>query len=359
MTDTTNASSVVLRNVVKSYGNGTANAVDNVSLTIAGGEFMTFLGPSGSGKTTTLNAIAGFLDITSGEILIAGEDVSRVPAHKRDLGMVFQHYALFPHLNVLENVAFPLARRGVAKAEAHERARAVLKVVGLEGFEERLPKQLSGGQQQRVAVARAVVYNPRVVLMDEPLGALDKRLREQVQTEIKRLHRDLGLTFIYVTHDQEEALALSDRIAVFNDGSIAQVGTAEELYERPANRFVANFLGESTIWSGSVDGDAFVIDGGLRLPLPADRTVAEPVAVMVRPENLRVVAADAATSGPRVVGRVVETMYLGSSAKTAVELPGGVTAVVRTPAAIAVPVQVGDEVAVTWNDEHAVFLAAN
>jgi putative spermidine/putrescine transport system ATP-binding protein len=208
-------------------------------------------------------------------------------------------------------------------------------------------------------VARAVVYNPRVVLMDEPLGALDKRLREQVQTEIKRLHRDLGLTFIYVTHDQEEALALSDRIAVFNDGSIAQVGTAEELYERPANRFVANFLGESTIWSGSVDGDVFVIDGGLRLPLPADRTVAAPEAVMVRPENLRVVAADAETSGPRVVGRVVETMYLGSSAKTAVELPGGVTAVVRTPAATAVPVQVGDEVAVTWNDEHAVFLAAN
>lgn len=357
MTDHPNASSVELRNVVKGYGHGMANAVDDVSLSIKGGEFMTFLGPSGSGKTTTLNMIAGFLGMTSGTILIAGEDVSRTPAHKRDLGMVFQHYALFPHLNVLENVCFPLRRRGLGKKEAHIAARSVLQTVGLEGFEERLPKQLSGGQQQRVAVARAVVYNPRVVLMDEPLGALDKRLREQVQTEIKRLHRELGLTFIYVTHDQEEALALSDRIAVFNGGRVAQMGTTDELYERPANRFVANFLGESTILPGSRDGDVFVMENGTRVPLPAKFGASAPASVMVRPEYLHLSPdAKSAVDGPRINGTVAETMYLGSGKKSVVLLEGGVTATIRERADSGSTLRVGDPAVVSWRPANSVFL---
>lgn len=358
MTDASRAISVELRNVVKNYGVGTPNAVDGISLNIDGGEFMTLLGPSGSGKTTTLNVIAGFLPITSGEILIGGADVSKTPTHKRNLGMVFQHYALFPHLSVLENVMFPLRRRGFSKEDARTKARTALRTVGLEGFEGRSPRQLSGGQQQRVAVARAVVYNPRVVLMDEPLGALDKRLRQQVQAEIKRLHRELGLTFIYVTHDQEEALALSDRVAVFNNGRIEQVGAGEELYERPANRFVANFLGESTILTGRRDGADFIVADTIRIPLPVDLGDRAPTSVMVRPENMRVSADESgALEGPRLPGTVAETMYLGSVAKSVVDLDCGMVATVRERVGGGDRLRVGDRAVVSWRTEHSVLLA--
>lgn len=225
-------------------------AVDEVSLDIEVGEFMTFLGPSGSGKTTTLNMIAGFTRATEGSITVDDTNVADLPPHRRDLGMVFQHYALFPHMSVAKNVAFPLEQRKVSKPEIARRVTEALRMVQLDSMADRLPSGLSGGQQQRVALARAVVFNPRVLLMDEPLGALDKKLREQLQTEISRMHRELGITFVFVTHDQEEALALSDRIAVFNDGRIEQVGTPEELYERPATLFVAQFLGESNVFPG-------------------------------------------------------------------------------------------------------------
>nr|WP_272929038.1 ABC transporter ATP-binding protein [Leucobacter chromiireducens] len=233
--------------------------MDNVSLTVEPGEFMTFLGPSGSGKTTTLNLIAGFTDLTTGSVRIDGRQMDDVPVHKRDLGIVFQHYALFPHMSVFDNVAFPLARRKVSKAETVQLVHAALETAGLAGFSERYPAELSGGQQQRVALARALVFQPKVLLLDEPLGALDKNLREKLQLELRRIHRDVGRTFVFVTHDQEEALTLSDRIAVFNNGRIEQVGTAKELYERPASAFVAGFIGESTMVPDASAGTVTVV----------------------------------------------------------------------------------------------------
>ncbi|TDP90921.1 putative spermidine/putrescine transport system ATP-binding protein [Leucobacter luti] len=222
-------------------------ALDDVTLTVEPGEFMTFLGPSGSGKTTTLNLIAGFTDLTTGSVRIDGKQMADVPVHKRDLGIVFQHYALFPHMSVFDNVAFPLARRKTSKSDTSRLVQEALDTAGLNGYADRYPAELSGGQQQRVALARALVFQPKVLLLDEPLGALDKNLRERLQLELRRIHREVGRTFVFVTHDQEEALTLSDRIAVFNDGRIEQVGTAKELYEQPASLFVAGFIGESTM----------------------------------------------------------------------------------------------------------------
>lgn len=234
-------------------------ALDNVSLTVEPGEFMTFLGPSGSGKTTTLNLIAGFTDLTTGSVRIDGNQMADVPVHKRDLGIVFQHYALFPHMSVFDNVAFPLARRKVSKAETVTLVQSALETAGLSGYSDRYPAELSGGQQQRVALARALVFQPKVLLLDEPLGALDKNLREKLQLELRRIHRDVGRTFVFVTHDQEEALTLSDRIAVFSEGRIEQVGTAKELYENPASVFVAGFIGESTMIPDASTGRVTVV----------------------------------------------------------------------------------------------------
>ncbi|MEB4615328.1 ABC transporter ATP-binding protein [Leucobacter sp. M11] len=234
-------------------------ALDQVSLTVKPGEFMTFLGPSGSGKTTTLNLIAGFTDLTTGNVRIDGNRMDDVPVHKRDLGIVFQHYALFPHLSVFENVAFPLARRKTPKADAVRLVHGALETAGLDGFGDRYPAELSGGQQQRVALARALVFQPKVLLLDEPLGALDKNLRERLQLELRRIHQEVGRTFVFVTHDQEEALTLSDRIAVFNEGRIEQVGTAQDLYERPASLFVAGFIGESTMVPSASGAETTVI----------------------------------------------------------------------------------------------------
>lgn len=238
---------------------GEVVAVSELSLEIAPGELLTLLGPSGSGKTTTLMMLAGFESPTTGEILVDGRPIADVPPHRRSIGMVFQSYALFPHLTVGDNIAFPLKQRRVPKDETLRRVHEALELVGLPGYESRYPGHLSGGQQQRVALARALVFNPRVLLMDEPLGALDKQLRERLQEEIRLLHRRLGVTILYVTHDQSEALALSDRIAVMRDGRIEQVGTPQELYDAPATSFVASFVGESNFLEGRLLG----IDNGI------------------------------------------------------------------------------------------------
>ncbi|MFG1610585.1 ABC transporter ATP-binding protein [Actinoplanes sp. NPDC049265] len=241
---------VELTGLVKQYGGGTP-AVDHIGLDIQPGEFITLLGPSGSGKTTTLNMIVGFTEPTAGRVSLNGTDITRTPPHKRNFGMVFQNYALFPHLTVAQNVAFPLRERKVPQAEANRLVGEALELVDLGGMENRRPHELSGGQQQRVALARAVVFSPSVLLLDEPLSALDRKLRQSLQREIKRLHDELGLTFVFVTHDQDEAMTLSDRIAIFNHGKIVAVGTPADLYHRPTTEFVAKFLGESNVFTAA------------------------------------------------------------------------------------------------------------
>lgn len=351
-----------LRKLVKQYPGAPKPAVCDVNLDIAPGEFMTFLGPSGSGKTTTLNMIAGFVAVTSGEILIDSEDVAQMPAHKRDLGMVFQHYALFPHMTAAQNVAFPLEQRKLAKDEIARRVKTALATVHLEDYSDRLPRQLSGGQQQRVAVARSVVYNPRVLLMDEPLGALDKHLREQLQVEITRLHRGLGLTFVYVTHDQEEALALSDRIAVFNDGGIEQVGTPDELYERPRTVFVAEFLGDSNVLRGTVSRDGRTLKGeAYELVLPDNASEVKAGysgAVVVRPERIQLLTQgeNAESTNNVLEATVTEVVYLGAARKVVIEFPWGGTGLVRESMLRASTAERGDRVRVIWAPNDSVLV---
>ena len=257
-----------IRHVRKEYG--PVVAVHDVALSIERGEFMTFLGPSGSGKSTTLYILAGFEQPTSGDILLNGKTILETPSHKRNIGMVFQRYTLFPHLSVGDNIAYPLKVRGWSKASMTERVRQMLALVRLEGFEDRRPAQMSGGQQQRVALARALAYDPPVLLMDEPLSALDKKLREEIQYEIRRIHQETEVTILYVTHDQEEALRLSDRIAVFSRGVIDQIGTGEELYAQPATRFVAEFIGDSDFLPCRL---VSARDGYAEIALPGDVTV--------------------------------------------------------------------------------------
>ncbi|WP_217136259.1 ABC transporter ATP-binding protein [Leucobacter chinensis] len=331
MHSVTNGAEIELARLTKHYPKSVA--LDDVSLTVKPGEFMTFLGPSGSGKTTTLNLIAGFTDITSGNVFIDGDLVDDVPVHKRDLGIVFQHYALFPHLSVFDNVAFPLQQRKVSKHEVRTRVLESLKTAGLEGYESRFPKELSGGQQQRVALARALVFDPRVLLLDEPLGALDKKLREQLQLELRRVHREVGRTFIFVTHDQEEALTLSDRITVFNQGRVEQVGSATELYEKPATRFVAEFIGEST---------AIVDESRNRVTI-------------IRPERAVLVASesDVAPGKPSVGVIVRQAIYLGAGWKYEVILPDGTAGVVRTDQSLPWLVGENERAVLTWEPEKA------
>ncbi|MEV1167910.1 ABC transporter ATP-binding protein [Nonomuraea sp. NPDC049784] len=339
---------------------GDSVAVDDVTLTIEPGEFMTFLGPSGSGKTTTLNMIAGFTDLSAGALEIDGRPVGGTPAHKRDIGVVFQHYALFPHMTVAQNIAFPLQQRKVPKTERERLVAAALETVQLPDHASRYPAELSGGQQQRVALARAIVFSPRVLLMDEPLGALDRKLREFLQLEIKRIHREIGSTFVFVTHDQEEALILSDRIAVFNNARIEQVGTASELYERPATLFVARFLGESTILRGTArpDGSGSAIDGaGFAVRAPG-RIEGGKAALVVRPERLRLtpdepVTADGANAVPVTV---VEEIYLGAARKLEVALPDGGHGLVREQAGSLSDLRVGDRAVLRWHPDDCVLL---
>ncbi|HHH39311.1 MAG TPA: ABC transporter ATP-binding protein [Sedimenticola sp.] len=309
--------------------------VKNFNLDIRKGEFVTLLGPSGSGKTTCLMMLAGFEDVTSGSILVDGHSVVEVAPYNRNIGMVFQHYALFPHMTIGENLAYPLQVRRIARKEIGRRVRETLELVELGAFEKRYPGQLSGGQQQRVALARALIFEPSIVLMDEPLGALDKNLREQMQFEIKRLHESIGFTAIYVTHDQTEALTMSDRIAVFDDGVVQQCATPEVLYERPANAFVADFIGENNHIDGTVrglgDGLARVelCDGtrveALDINAPA---VGEPCRVSIRPENFFIDRPD--PQRPNALSaQFVLNLYIGDSIHYYFKLDDGTEIMVK------------------------------
>ncbi|MBM3583601.1 MAG: ABC transporter ATP-binding protein [Alphaproteobacteria bacterium] len=313
-------SRVEARAVRKAYG--AVKALDGVSLTFEDGSFSALLGPSGSGKTTLLRAFAGFVTLDSGTIAIDGKLVNDVPPHRRDLGMVFQNYALFPHMTVAENIAFGLSVRGAARAAIAERVEAMLRLVRLEGFGARKPRQLSGGQQQRVALARALVTRPRVLLLDEPLGALDRRLRQEMQIELKQIQREVGITAIFVTHDQEEALTLADRVAVINEGRLVQVGMPGEVYERPATRFVAGFLGDANLFEGRVAGGRVAVGGGAIATEDALPTEGAPAILAVRPEKV-VLAADAAGLDAdlvnRLEGRIVQAVYAGSAITYIVE----------------------------------------
>jgi putative spermidine/putrescine transport system ATP-binding protein len=344
-----------LRGVSKKYPNSAAAAVAELDLEVRHGEFVTFLGPSGSGKTTTLNMIAGFIGASSGEIRINGEDMASLPPHRRGLGMVFQNYSLFPHMTVRDNVAFPLVERRRPKAEVDRKVADAIALVGLEGLERRRPRELSGGQQQRVALTRALVFDPAIVLMDEPLGALDKNLRQRLQSEIKRLHRELGTTFVFVTHDQEEAMALSDTVVVFQGGQVRQVGAPDELYRRPANRFVAQFLGDSNLLAGhlsTIDGrwSVTVPEGVLELDgwtAPPGLTEGEGC-VLFRPEDLSL-SGPGHGPGDGWPAVVTEVLYLGSEERVTVTTQHGRALTVRLVGdALGLRPRTGDAVRVTF-----------
>jgi putative spermidine/putrescine transport system ATP-binding protein len=350
--------SITMRGLTKRYDSVTAvNAID---LDARPGEFLTLLGPSGSGKTTTLNMIAGFVDVTEGELQIDGKPVADLPPYRRNIGMVFQQYALFPHMTVADNVEYPLRQRKMAKTERRDKVATALRTVGLAEYGKRMPKALSGGQQQRVALARAMVYEPRVLLMDEPLGALDKKLRDSLQLEIKRIHGELGTTFVYVTHDQDEALVLSDRIAVFNDARIEQVGTPTELYERPESVFVARFLGESSIVSGTVTDEHTVDVGGRRIVTGrGDSARGATVSVVVRPERIRLVTGESEPAAVNALpGTVIQEIYLGNSRKVEVRLADDTTVLVRESAGSITPTETGQQVWLTFDPDNAAMLPA-
>jgi len=359
--ETGSRSSVSLRSITKRFGDFTA--VDSIDLEIAPGEFFTLLGPSGCGKTTTLRMIAGFEEPDGGEILIDGADVAALPPHKRPTNTVFQSYALFPHLSVRENVAYGLKRKAMDRAEIEGRVQAELERVGLWGEANRRPNQLSGGQQQRVALARAVVNLPKVLLLDEPLGALDLKLRKGLQIELKRIQREVGITFVYVTHDQEEALTMSDRIAVMNRGVVEQVAEPEEVYERPATTFVAGFIGVSNLMPGvvtSVSGDAarVALDAGVDVEAPrSGLEQGERCHAVVRPEKLEIGAANRANGDrPGVEGVVESSLYLGTATQIVVRLAGDVAMTVLVPNADEAERQRlpggGGRVRLAWSSEH-------
>ncbi|NWL18519.1 ABC transporter ATP-binding protein [Pseudomonas umsongensis] len=345
---------VSLRNLNKYYGDFAA--VDDISLDIKDGEFLTFLGSSGSGKSTTLSMLAGFETPSSGEILVNGQSLVNVPPHKRDIGMVFQRYSLFPHLSVRDNIAFPLAIRKLAPAERDRRVDAMLKLVQLEQFAHRRPSQLSGGQQQRVAIARALVYEPRILLMDEPLGALDKKLREDLQDELRQLHRRLGITIVYVTHDQEEAMRLSQRIAIFSHGKIVGLGSGYDLYQNPPNAFVASFLGNSNFLKLKAQGNAVATFEGqsLSIRLSAGLQTNQDVLLMVRPEKALALSLEQAAQEPLAAGwnevtaKVVEVLFLGESQTCSVVTSGGTSMTVKALSAAGMPMKAGDPVRVRW-----------
>ena len=320
---------VELRGCTRDYGS--IRAVADLDLTVHEGELLSLLGPSGCGKTTTLSLIAGFVPPTAGHVLIDGRDVTDRPAHQRGLGVVFQSYALFPHLSVFENVAFGLRERRVPKAEIERRVRAALSLVRLDARAEQRPAQLSGGMQQRVALARALVYEPRVLLLDEPLAALDRKLREEMRAELREIQRSIGITTIFVTHDQAEALGLSDRIAVMHAGRIEQLGTPREIYQRPATRFVAEFIGASTVLRGRAVGPdrvALAEGGVLRVETGDAFRAGEEVELAIRPERIRL----ATGSGENVIeARISGVVYQGVQTEVTAEVPGGQRLLVFVP----------------------------
>lgn len=352
-----------LSNIGKAYGS--VDAAKDINLDVADGEFVTFLGPSGSGKSTTLMMIAGFTTPTEGQINLNGAPLDPIPVWKRDIGMVFQHYALFPHMTVAQNVAFPLEMRGVPRSSRRQRVDEAMKMVGLEGFNERLPKELSGGQQQRVALARAMVFKPRLLLMDEPLGALDKKLREHMQLEIMHLHKNMGTTVLYVTHDQEEALVMSDRIAVFNAGRIEQIGSPHELYEAPQTKFVADFIGETNFISGKIEnasGDQAKVRGMNGRLARTARVLSDgsEAVIAIRPERLHVVHGTPEASDDNVIsGNVKEVIYLGQSRKAIISLADGTEIVALEQAAQAEvsALEAGAAISVSFRSQDARILA--
>ena len=347
---------VKMIDVVKNYG---ANrVVKKVNFDISEGEFLTLLGPSGCGKTTTLRMIAGFETVTEGKILLHGENVENKKPNERDVNTVFQNYALFPHMNVEDNIAFGLVEKKIPKAERIERVNEMLALVRLEGMGKRMPSQLSGGQKQRVAIARALVNRPKVLLLDEPLGALDLKLRKQMQSELKHLQQKLGITFVYVTHDQEEALTMSDRIAVMNNGIIEQIDTPREVYNHPATKFVADFIGESNILEGYTEK---MENGKMRVLFEEGKALIhgegvgddEMICICVRPENLRL--SKTPVEGFSINGKVIEHIFTGSAIKTVIELVNGhrLTASVNPEAEL---FDVGESVHIYWTPERAVLL---
>jgi putative spermidine/putrescine transport system ATP-binding protein len=339
---------------------GAMTVVDKLDLAIEKAEFVSMLGPSGSGKTTLLMMLAGFEAPTSGSISVRGKRVDALPPHRRNMGVVFQNYALFPHMTVAENVAFPLKMRRVSRGEIADRVGKALDMVQLGAFHDRRPIQLSGGQQQRVALARALVFEPEVVLMDEPLGALDKKLREQMQMDIRDIHHRLGLTIVFVTHDQAEALTMSDRIAIFNHGKIEQIGTPSEIYDRPTTQFVAEFIGETNLLSGKVTTSengllGIAVDGGQQLQV-ASAAKHEPgkhVKVSVRPERIELGSSDGSRNELKV--RVSDVVYRGDHLQVVVEAANG-SLVIKSTRKATTP-RIGDEAVASFSPEQCWIVA--
>ena len=356
-------SSAIVRfsGVRKSY-DGRADVVSGLNLEIARGEFLTLLGPSGSGKTTTLMMLAGFEDPTAGEITLDGASLSKVPPHRRGMGVVFQNYALFPHLSVAQNLAFPLEMRKLAKSDIQPRIARALELVRLDGLADRRPAQLSGGQQQRVALARALISGPKLVLMDEPLGALDKQLRERMQLELKRIHETLGVTIVYVTHDQSEALTMSDRIAVFNEGRIQQLGKPDEIYNAPANAFVASFIGETNRFDGVITArgpGVCQVDLGNGVAVMAaagdNFTIGQKVVLSLRPEKIELGGPPG--SANRFDARIEDIIYLGDHRRLRLSLPGGIVFSLKTSDTRAF--QRGQMVSAAWPASACITLPAD
>ncbi len=350
-------------NVDKSY-DGHTMVVDNLNLVIGKDEFLTMLGPSGSGKTTSLMMLAGFESPNRGEIRIAGRSLGDVPPYRRNIGMVFQNYALFPHMTVAENLDYPLKVRKIGKSERNERVRKILDIVQMTAFAARKPGQLSGGQQQRIALARAIVFEPDVVLMDEPLGALDKNLREHLQLEIKHLHDRLGITVVYVTHDQSEALTMSDRVAVFNAGKIEQLAPPSELYENPATPFVASFIGENNRIAGQICGrvaDGYAVEtdtgGTVIVESALDFSDRQRVIVSVRPERINL--AEAKSCMNAFDGTVEEVIYLGDHRRLHVRIGPEAMLIAKVPnAGMSTAIEQSQRLSLGWNSNDAVLIPA-
>ncbi len=344
---------VIFDKIDKSY-DGEVLVVKNLNLNIAKGEFVTMLGPSGSGKTTTLMMLAGFETPTNGEIFLENKPISKIPPYEREIGMVFQNYALFPHMTVQENLSFPLEVRKNSKSETEAKVKKALDMVELGDFGTRFPAQLSGGQQQRVALARALVFEPRLVLMDEPLGALDKNLREQMQYEIKHIHERIGITVVYVTHDQSEALTMSNRIAVFNDGVVQQLSTPDILYEKPENSFVAEFIGENNTMTGTVkemNGDYCNVDldsGGTVKALKINvNSVGDKTKLSVRPERVTLEANNSSSNSFQ--GEVKELIYLGDHIRARLDVCGSSEFIVKIPNEGNLDLKESSKISVSWN----------
>lgn len=356
---------VTLVNVVKSFDS--TNAVDNINLDIKKGEFLTLLGPSGCGKTTTLRMIAGFEEPTEGKIMLDGEDVSEKHSYERNVNTVFQSYALFPHMNIYDNIAFGLKIKNETKASIKHKVLDALRLVRLEGYEKRMPSQLSGGQKQRVAIARAIVNNPKVLLLDEPLGALDLKLRKEMQFELKHLQQHLGITFVYVTHDQEEALIMSDRIAIMNKGKIEQIDAPDEIYQKPRTRFVADFIGETNLFEGvlsNIDGDKAEIDLEFGEVIKIKDVslkregyqVGEKVNVAIRPEKMKLSYFNQKDKNV-LTGKLKERIFAGSVNKTMITLKEGKNIIVNEPIDDTLIINKAvNDIFVTWEYESAVVI---